>query len=502
LNSSTRIILRDLGRVLHVPGLMALASLPICYLFQEYYAIWPFVWTALIALAVGQLLYRVFQCSDEAYLDQAMVIAALSWVCVSLLGALPFLLIAANLTEQPQVSQTVQAFRQPWNALFESFSGFTATGLTVALDPSALPRSLQWWRSFTEWIGGAGIIVLILSVVGSTSGIFRLYFSEARTDRLAPSVSSTVRTIWWIYLLFTILGVLLLRLTGVPWWEALNHGMTGIATGGFDITGTSVARYDERSRAVVILVMILGAISFSVHYQVLVRRHIPKLWRDAQQRVFWVFLLLGPLVLALENFWFERAFLWSDSAFQWVSALTTAGFSTTDERAWSTTTQLLLSLAMIIGGAAGSTASGIKLNRVMYLYKGMVWRIQRILLPPHQLLRYQVGDGSLSEEDANNQVESAGVLVILWLAMLGLGVFIMLHMLPEQFPLSEVVFEMASAQSNVGLSVGITGPDLHWAGKLVLILFMYMGRLEIVPVFILGFALLRRMGIMAQPTSR
>lgn len=493
MTTNASIVLRGLGLVLHVPGLMALASLPVCYLFDEHFAIWPFVWTALISIGLGQLLFHGFRQAEETRLDHAMVIAALSWAVVSIQGSLPFLLIALRLAELPHTPATVLVFQDPLNALFEATSGFTTTGLTVALDPTALPRTLQWWRSLSQWVGGAGIIVLILSVVGSTSGVFRLYYSEGRTDRLLPSVTSTVRIIWWIYLLFTVLATLLLRLTGIPWWEALNHTMAGLSTGGFDITGNGVAGYRLEAQLAVILTMLVGAVSFSIHYQILARRRIAMLWQDAQLRALWLLLLFGMVVLPLEHLWFNQSLFWSDSLFQWSSALTTTGFSSTDLRSWSVTTHLLLTLAMFIGGSAGATASGIKLIRLVYLYKGVIWGFRRITLRPHQVMRYEVGGKALSEEEAEHMVESAGVLAMLWMVLIAVGVFVLLHVVPDQYTLSDVIFEVTSAQSNVGLSLGITSPDLHRVGRLTLIVCMYTGRLEIVPAFILASALISRL---------
>lgn len=488
--------------VLHVPGLMALVSLPICYVFAESYAIWPFVLTAVVAFGSGQLLFRLFRYSGETNLNHAMMIAALTWLFVSLIGALPFWLVAQRMVDMPETTATALAFRNPINAVFESFSGFTSTGLTVATDPSMLPASLQWWRSFTEWIGGAGVIVLILSVIGSTSSIFQLYYSEGRTDKLAPSMSSTVRTIWWIYLAYTIAATLLLRLVGIPWWEALNHAMAAISTGGFDISGNSITDYDLVARTAVLFIMLAGATSFAVHYQVLTRRNILLLWRDEQHRLLWLVSIGVALLVMWENWWFNGALYWDDSLFQVVSALTTTGFGTVSLQQWSVTTHLLIVFTMIIGGAAGSTVGGIKLIRLVYLYKGLQWRLKRISLRPHQVMRYEVNGKAVSADDAGSAVETAGVLAVIWILLIMVGTFVMLHVVPASYTLSDVIFEVASAQGNVGLSIGIVGPSLHWVGKLVLILHMYMGRLEILPVFFMLFVLLRPFGRETQRVQR
>lgn len=149
MRAYTKTILRDVGLLLHVPGVMALLSLPVGFVFNEHYAIWSFLWTAFFSLSIGQLLYHLFRnASEEAHLRHAMLTVALSWGLIPLLGAIPFMLIALHLSVFPLTPQTVLEFQNPWNAVFESFSGFTSTGLSMALRSSELPRSLQWWRSF------------------------------------------------------------------------------------------------------------------------------------------------------------------------------------------------------------------------------------------------------------------------------------------------------------------------------------------------------------------
>ncbi len=184
--------------MIHVPGVMSLCSLPVCFWANERYALWPFLACAIVSLVLGQLLYRLFRTSEEARLHHGMVVAALGWVVVPVLGTIPFLMVAARLSACGDTPATVLAFGEVWNALFESFSGFTGTGLTMAVRPSQLPHSLQWWRSFTEWIGGGGVILLMLSLLSHTVGAYNLYYSEGRQKKIAPSVISTVRTIWWI----------------------------------------------------------------------------------------------------------------------------------------------------------------------------------------------------------------------------------------------------------------------------------------------------------------
>lgn len=485
MGGSTKTILRDLGLLIHIPGVMALVSLVVAGWFGESYAFIPLLLTAAVSIGIGQLLYRLFHAAGRTRLPHAMVLAALAWLVIPFIGSIPFLLIGEHFAASPQTPLTILLFGEFWNALFEAFSGFTSTGLTMALDPSQLPHVLQWWRSFMEWIGGLGVIVLVLIILDPASDAYRLYRSEGREEKILPSLHNSVRIMGWIYLLYTVGGILLLRLLGMPWWEALNHGMTGISTGGFSVTGDSMASYGAAIQLVMMLLMLLGAISFATHYRLLYERRWLEAWRALQPRVLLFLLLLGGLLLFLENYWYQDELLPLDSAFQWVSALGTAGFSTVDLSRWGPPAHLLLSLAMVIGGAAGSTAGGVKLNRVVVIYKGLIWRFQRIYSKPHELVRYEIDGEVLTEEEIGRRIEAAGVLVALWALVLLLGVLVLLHLLPIGSELHLIIFEATSALSSVGLSVGIVGPNLKWSAKLTLIVLMWMGRLEIIPVLIL-----------------
>jgi trk system potassium uptake protein len=462
---------------------------PICLWFREYYAVWGFLITALSSLLIGQLLYCNFQGKGETQLRHAMIIAALSWAIIPLLGAIPFW-VTASFFSNAQTPATIQEFQDFWNALFEAVSGFTSAGLTVTLNESRLPHSLQWWRSFMQWIGGVGVIVLVLSVSEPSTDAYQLYSAEGRSKRIAATISATVRRIWWIYLLYTGFSILLFRITGMPWWDAINHGLTGISTGGFSIRDDSIASYDSAVQLAVIVVMTLGAISFPIHYQFITQKRLSALWQDSQHKALWLLLALGSFVLLFENRWFFGSFIWIDSLFQWVSALGTCGFETADLGNWSSSAKLLLILGMIVGGATGSTVGGLKLNRLVFFGKAVVWHLRKVIMQPNEPIYYRVEGETVTEAEASRTVEAATVLLVLWLTAIAIGVVLLLHVAPG-YSLINVIFEAASALGSVGLSVGITHPDLHWLGKVTLMLLMWIGRLEIVPVVVLFLSLFK-----------
>lgn len=413
MNRDTETVLRDVGVLLHIPGVMALVSLPVCVGFGEGYAIVPFGLTAVISLIFGQLLYRSCRRAKAATLKHAMLIVALSWAIVPLPAMIPFIAIASHLATFPDTPQTITDFQSPLNALFEAVSGFTSTGLSMARDASQLPHTLQWCRSFTEWIGGVGIIVLMLCVLEPTSEPDQLYQAAGWNKKIAPTVQKTVRQLWLIYLLYTGLSILLLRLVGMPWWEAVNHGMAGIATGGFAITGNSFTAYPPLIQFAAVPIMIVGAISFVVHAQLLTQHRWSALWSNRQHQLLWLLLGLGTIALLLQQSFFSGSLPWMDSLFQWVSALSTCGFNTVKIQDWSSSARLVLTLAMIVGATSGSTCGGLKLSRVVTLGQAIVEQVHSVLQQSSQQKHRATDDQMESQEEAHQQLQAAAVLATL-----------------------------------------------------------------------------------------
>jgi trk system potassium uptake protein TrkH len=485
------IILRDLGLLMPVVGIMAIISLVVPVAYGETFALIPLAITAATSFVLGAALYFPFRRAGETRLKHGMIIAALGWLLIAALGSLPFVLIAFF----SDGSGPLAFFRDPSNAFFEAVSGYTGTGLTMAARADLLPHTLQWWRSFTEWIGGMGVVVLMLSILAGPrpgAATYSLYYAEARGEKIHPSIASTLRTMWWIFLLYTFISVIALWGAGMPMWEAINHAMTGISTGGFSVTANSIASYHSLAIEMVLIpVMLLGAISFAVHYEMM-RGKGRIIWNDFQTRWFLILILVGILFVTLENLTtIGGAQALRDSAFQYVSAMTCTGFQSADIASWSATAKLLLAVGMFIGGAAGSTSGGIKVMRMLILMKGVQWRFRRIASPRGAIVPFRIGETTVDESQVGQRLEDASLITFLWLVFLGIGIVVLLHTTPPGFTLSDVVFEVASAQGNVGLSVGITHPTMTLASKLALCFNMWIGRLEIIPVLMLVRSLFR-----------
>ncbi len=472
--TNVRIVLEDLGSILMVVGALMMLLLIVSVAFREFFVVTIVLLTALVTLGIGLLLRVTCRSQKEPQLKHAMSTAALAWLVIPAISSLIFVFIEGM---------------SPLDSFFEAMSGWTGTGLTMVAHPSHLTHTVQFWRSFMQWVGGVGVIVLMVTILASPgTGAFLLYRAEAREEKIRPSVVSTVRIIWWIYLLLTALGIVLFYVAGMSLWEAINHGMTALGTGGFTITENSMASYDNPLIELAIIpVMILGAIPFLIHYKVL-KGELRAFVRDLQIHALFVLLLVLLALLLIQNylsFYGSASATLRYSAFQLVSGLTCTGFQTTDVHAWSGQALSMVWIAMLIGGGAGSTAGGIKLIRAVIVWKGVNWSLTRTLLPKSAIKPFRFGERLLNDEEINSIGAEANLIIILWIIFLLVGVGVLTWSGISGYTLNEVIFEIVSAQSNVGLSTGITSTGLPCVGKLMLIVNMWIGRLEVIPVLML-----------------
>ncbi|MFB6183676.1 MAG: TrkH family potassium uptake protein [Haloarculaceae archaeon] len=484
---------------------MLFVSLLIPLVWGEYYVLPAFLAAGLLTLGIGTGLYERFAGAEDPDKLHGMYVAASGWFLVAAFGSLPFTFVAWTVALHPAfvppavATHSLSAFKNPLNGLFESMSGFTGTGLTMTVHEDRIPHALQWWRSFIQWIGGVGVIVLTTAILARPgSGSLTLYESEARSEKIHPSVVSTVRTIWWIFLLYTFLSILLLWLAGMPIWDAINHAMTGLATGGFSVTDHSIATYHSALIDYTLIpIMVLGSIAFPIHY-LLLQGDLRRLYRDLQTRWVFVSFAAGSLgvtgLLYLDHTYDSLAGSLRYGLFQFVSAMSCTGFQTAGNlgNAWSPLAQLTVATGMVVGAAAGSTVGGIKLIRALTLSKGVLFRIRGLFVPESTVRYLDINGRKLSETETAREFEEAAIISLLWLFFLALGAAVLLLALPtgqDGFSLANVIFEIASAQGNVGLSAGITGPGMPTVTKVVLLFNMWIGRLEIIPVAVLFSAI-------------
>ena len=452
-----------------------LVPIIVALIYGEYKYITPFIYSSVISLVIGVFLFKKFNNKQEISLKSAMIFVTLIWLIGSAISALPYYL-SGDLSYL--------------NAFFEAMSGFTTTGFSMYnLDYASF--TMNFWRAFTQWLGGIGIIVMALTVLSSPGvNIMRMYSAEGREERLAPSIRHTSRIILYIYLLYTAISIILFKIAGMPVFDSIFYAFTALSTGGFALENASIAVYNNMwIEIVAIIVMILGATNFALHYTIL-KGNWKEYFKDIESKVSWALLIGGTLLIAL--FLYNGSVYGHDiftslrySAFQVVTALTTSGLQTANPSdipvQWDGMGIFILTLLMIIGAGACSTGGGIKWLRIGILVKGMWWEIKSLLLPQSAVISrkiHHVHDIKINE----NLLRLTGLFVFSYIVVYIISVIIVLFYYQN---LPQVLFEVASGLSNVGLGSALLTPTSPMVVKLVFIIDMWIGRLEIWPILLL-----------------
>lgn len=468
-----RLILGNLTGLFAVMAILMVAMVFICYMLGEPENVQGFAAGFIVSGIIAIVLKVLFPHNGELELRHAMVVAAVAYLLVPAVSAVPFVMI--------EHMSLLDSF-------FEAISGWTGSGFTMILYPENSSHAIQLWRSVTEWIGGIGVILLMVTIlIRPGTSTYIMYQSEARKDRIKPSIRSTINTIWFLYLVLTLVGIAMLVLVGMPLWDSINHSMVAISTGGFSIYSDSIAHYNSIPiEVVLIVIMFLGALPFAFIYKSVINpRSLFNL--DAQVKSFIIIIVMGVAFLSLELY-FNYGWTWDAvrmSAFQIVSGITCTGLQTSTMIEWSSTALLILSIVMIIGGCAGSTAGGIKVARAIFLTDEVKVWLKRTVLPRNAIVMVQLGNKRVGEDVLNKELAEAALISFLWIVTILISVMLLPHLIDPKYDLSHIIFTVASAQGNVGLWVGFPDPSTHWLGKVILIVNMWIGRLEIIPVTLL-----------------
>ncbi len=469
--------LRILGALLIYLSGTLLAPLP----FSIYYSdgVWlSFLLSALICFSVGGLLFRCCRSDKELSVREGFAVVTFGWTFFALFGALPYLLSGA--------------IPSPLDAIFETMSGFTTTGSTILTEIESLPQSLLFWRALTHWLGGMGIIVLSLAILPMLGvGGMQLFKAEVpgpTADRLRPRIQDTAKLLWGVYLLLTALETLLLMLGGMSFFDAVCHSFATLATGGFSTRNASVAAYDSAYiDGVITIFMILAGVNFTLHFQLL-RGRLNEVHRNEEFRCYLGIIFFTTLIIMLFNWSGETYQSLGEnlrfSTFQVASIITTTGFGTADYETWPVLAQYLLVMLMFIGGCAGSTGGGMKVARILLLFKHAQVQLFR-LIHPRAIRLVKLG---------NRPVDKEVLQSILGFFALFIGVFVLasLLMAASGMDLISGGAAVVACLANIGPGLGTVGPVDNFAavpafGKSVLIFCMLMGRLELFTVLVLFF---------------
>ena len=467
-----RMICRVLGFILEcLAGLLILPTVAgLCY--GE--GVTHFLITMALSGTLGFLLTRVKPYSDVIYAKDGFVVVSLGWVLMSMIGALPFVL-----------SGDIPNYI---NALFETVSGFTTTGASILEDVEGLSRGCMFWRSFTHWIGGMGVLVFILAVL-PMSGEHSMHIMRAEVPgptvgKLVPRVRQTAKILYLIYIAMTVLEMLLLLLGGMSFYDALLHAFATAGTGGFSTKGASIAAFDSLYLEMVIAVfMVLFGINFNLYFLLLIGRG-----KDAlkSEELHWYLGIIAASVMAIAlgiSKMYGGLATGLRHAFFYVASITSStGFGTVDFVTWPEYCKWIIVMLMFCGACAGSTGGGIKTSRVIILFKNVACEIRQ-MIHPRTVTRVQL-DGKRVDADG---LKAVSTFFTSFMLLLITGSFLVSL---DGYDMATNFSAVLSSLSNIGPGMSLIGPTgnyniFSYGSKLVLTVMMLIGRLEIFPILIL-----------------
>lgn len=412
--------------------------------------------------------------SNVFYAREGFVTVSLSWIVLSIVGALPFYL-----------SREIPGFV---DALFETISGLTTTGGSILPDVEVLSRCTQFWRLFTHWIGGMGVLVLIIAVL-PLSGGYNMHLMRAESPgptvgKLVPRVQTTAKILYGIYIGITLLQIILLKAAGMSMYDSIVLSFSTMGTGGFGVLNTSIGTYTTTVQVIFIVFMILGGLNFNVYYLLLVARKPKDALKHEEARAY-LFILFGAAALITWNirgYYDSIATAFKDALFQVVSLGSSTGFSTTDFDLWPEFSKALLLIVLTIGACAGSTGGGFKVSRVLILIQDMRKELIRVVHP--QIVKKPHLEGRAVDDETANSIHS---YLIIYLVIF-LVSFLLLSM--DKYDLETNVSAVLANLNNTGPGLHAVGPTCNYGGytvlsKLVLMFDMLTGRLELLPMLLL-----------------
>lgn len=467
-----RIVFQTVGRILMAEALFLLLPLAVACYYRESSALSILI-AAAIACVVALLLKRLFRPHNKViYAKEGFAIVALAWLLMSAVGALPFV-----------ISGEIPAYI---DAFFETASGFSTTGASILTDVESMSRGLLFWRSFTHWLGGMGILVFVMAILPNVTDrsihIMRAEMPGPIVGKLVPRVKDTAKILYLIYIAFTVLETVLLTIGGMPLFESIVHSFGTAGTGGFGVRADSIAGYAPHLQWIIIIFMLLFGINFNLYYLILIKRlrnvvHSTELW------VYFAIIGVSTTLITANIYKLYGSFSESIrlSLFQVSSIITTTGYATADFDLWPQLSRALIFILMFVGACAGSTGGGLKISRIILFFKMIKRELQRLIHPRSvSAVRFE---GKTIEDETLSNVGNYFVLYIICI----IAVFFLLSF--DHFSFETNFSAAVSCFNNIGPGFGAVGPTLNYAAyspfsKLVLSFAMLFGRLEIFPLII------------------
>lgn len=461
-----------IGRVLYFEAAFMLLPCITSLIYQEYSG-WSFVFTALLCVLIGAILTRKKPTNSIFYVKEGFVTVALSWIILSFMGGLPFLFSGV--------------ISNPVDALFETVSGFTTTGASILKDVEVLPHCMLIWRSFTHWIGGMGVLVFLLSFMemhgGSHMNLMKAESPGPSVSKLRPTVKSTAKILYVIYIVLTIVEILLLLAGGMPLFDSLTTSFGTAGTGGFGIKNDSIGGYSSYIQIVVTIFMILFGINFNAYFLIWCRKFAQAFhMEEVRYYLGIIFASIAFITLNISHLYSSIGEALRHAAFQVGSIITTTGYATTDFNLWPQTSRTILVLLMFIGACAGSTGGGIKVSRFIILIKTIKKELHTLLHP--RCVRKLKLDGHTLEHEV---VRSTNVFLIAYVLVFAFSILLISF---DGFDMVTNFTSISAALNNIGPGLELVGPTQNFSifsngAKLVLIFDMLAGRLELFPMLLL-----------------
>ena len=461
-----------LGWIVLCETALMVLPLGVSLIYGEENSIMAFAVTILLSAALGAILVLRRPKNRMLRVREGFVATALSWIVISIIGAVPFVLSGS--------------IKDPVSALFEAVSGFTTTGASVISDVEVLDKGVLFWRSFTHWIGGMGVLVFILMLKpltgASTLNLMKAESPGPQVEKLVPKLQSTAQILYGLYIALTIMQMIILYFAGMPLFDAVTITFGTAGTGGFGIKNDSIGGYSPLIQYIVAVFMILYGVNFASYFLIIKG----KLKRSLTEEVRWYFAIIAiSVIIIVVNIYgiygnIEESF--RHGLFQVGAIITTTGYTTNDFNLWPETSKTIMVLLMFIGACAGSTGGGIKVSRFVILLKTIKKEVHHYI-HPNRVEKISIDTKGVPHE----VVRATNVFMITYLIIFAASVFLISF---DDMDMITNFTAVAATINNIGPGLELVGPTQNFAGfssfpKLILIFDMLAGRLELFPILLL-----------------
>lgn len=468
-----KVIFYIIGWILKFESFFLLLPAVTGLLYQELPDGLIYALVALFCFILGHVLTIMGSKDGQLYVREGFVSVSLGWTIMSILGALPFVLTGdiPNFTD----------------ALFETISGLTTTGASILNDVEALSHANLFWRSFTHWIGGMGVFVLVMAILpmmgGTTMNLMKAESPGPSVGKFVPRVKDTAKILYSIYLFITVTQIIVLLICRMPLFDALTTTFGTVGTGGFGIMNDSITGYSPAIQNTITIFMILSGINYTAYFCIISKQFLSA-FKLEEVRAYLLIILAAIIIICANTFQLYESFgeTLRHTAFQVSSIITTTGFSTTDFNLWPQLSKTVLVILMFVGACAGSTGGGIKVSRIMILFKTIGKEI-RMLIHPRMIQKIKQDDHVVSHE----VIRSTNVFIAVYSIILFLSVLLISI---DNFDFTTNFTAVAATLNNIGPGLELVGPTGNFSifsafSKYVLMFDMLAGRLELFPMLIL-----------------